>query len=86
MTISDARRIDLTVKVAIAVSLIKSVSTADKLIEYLREKKLYDDYVQWSSNRLKDSLYILLENLDEEEREWIKNEVNRHKKEGKKDA
>ena len=86
MTISDARRIDLTVKVAIAVSLIKSVSTADKLIEYLREKKLYDDYVQWSSDRLKDSLHTLLLNLDEEEREWIKNEVNKRKKEGKKDA
>ena len=86
MTISDDRRIDLTVKVAIAVSLIKSVSTADKLIEYLREKGLYDDYVQWSSDRLKDSLHNLLLNLDEEEREWIKNEVNRRKKEGKKDA
>ena len=73
-------------KVAIAVSLIKSVSTADKLIEYLREKGLYDDYVQWSSDRLKDSLHNLLLNLDEEEREWIKNEVNRRKKEGKKDA
>ena len=86
MTISDAKRIDLTVKVAIAVSLIKSVSTADKLIEYLRENGLYDDYVQWSSDRMKDSLHTLLLNLDEEEREWIKNEVNRHKKEGKKDA
>ena len=85
MTISDARRVDLTVKVAIAVSLIKSVSESSNLIQYLKEKDLYNDYTEWSAERLRSSLHTILDNLDEEEREWIKQKVNQHKK-VKKDA